>query len=68
MLNTRAMIYDYKQRLKEYRETLGILPTDIPELFTEIIVNPSNELEIKLSISCLTYLEEKKKKLCQMNK
>ena len=58
-LNLQAMIYDHNQRLKEYRETLGMLPTDIPEKFAEIIVNPSSKSKIKLSISCLRYLEEK---------
>ena len=59
MYNTEAVIYDYKQKLEEYRETIGVLPTDVPELLVKLITIPSNVQELRLAQHCLTFLFEK---------
>jgi len=59
MLNTEAIIYDYKQKLEEYRETLGTLPTDDVNLLANIITNPSSISEMTFAIQCLKFLNHK---------
>lgn len=59
MLNTEAIIYDYKQKLEEYRETLGILPTDDAKLLANLITNPSSISEMTFAIQCLKFLNHK---------
>lgn len=57
MTNINAMIYDYKQKLEEYRKTLGILPTDIKESLLQTIRNSQDEDDIKFVQKCLQYLD-----------
>lgn len=57
MTNINAMIYDYKQKLEEYRKTLGLLPTDIKESLLQTIRNSQDEDDIKFVQKCLQYLD-----------
>ncbi len=57
MTNINATIYDYKQKLEEYRKTLGILPTDMKELLFQTIRNSQDEDDIKFVQKCLQYLD-----------
>ena len=47
----------YKEKLDEYREVLGTLPTD-DERLENIILNPSNQTETDFCVSCLSFLNE----------
>lgn len=51
----KQMLKEYHEKLEEYRELLGALPTDETATLERIISNPENEREMDFCINCLKF-------------
>lgn len=57
----KQMIKEYHEKLAEYRNLLGTIPTDEKEMLENILSNPENEREMDFCINCLRFFKDSTK-------